>query len=289
MPDKNLPFTILFLGRIANTTLSAIAHEIPEGKTYRDSIETPSSPSVIPAWDLEDGNVPANSIAYHPIFGEISYGYRYYRFSTKQFIENLQAAEDNPAIIAHILHVNSCGGEAFGCHEAFEAVKALKKPCYAAIDSMAASAGYYLCCAADKIYCSSLFTEVGCIGTMCTMINDEEWMKANGFKELEFYSNYSPLKNKVFKDAIEGKGEEFVSRFLDPLAAQFIADVRAVRTGVAEDSDAAKGETYYATDAQPLGLIDGVQSLEDTIDELSAAALALQEPSVNINHINFSK
>lgn len=286
--NENAAFTILLLGRIANTTISAIAHEVPEGKTYKDSIELPEVPSIVPAWNLQgDSDIPQNSIAYHPIFGEVRYGYSWWGFSTKEFIDNLKAAEANPAIAAHIIHVNSCGGEAFGCHEAYEAVKALTKPCYAVIDSMAASAGYYLVCAADKIFASSIFSEVGCIGTMCTMINDADWMKAHGYKELEYYSTYSPLKNKVFKDAVEGQGDEFVKRFLDPLANQFIEDVRAARTGVAEDGDAVKGETFYAAEAQPAGLIDGVQSLEDTIAELAGLIASQKEPSVNINKINF--
>ncbi|MBQ9474646.1 MAG: S49 family peptidase [Bacteroidales bacterium] len=290
MINENAPFTILLLGRIANTTLSAVAHELPEGKTYKDSIETPETPSLIPGWALGiDTEIPRNSIAYHPVFGAIVYNYSYYCFSTKEFIENLKAAEANPAIVAHLIHINSCGGEAFGCHEAYEAVKALTKPCYAVIDSMAASAGYYLACAADKIYASSLFSEVGCIGTMCTMINDEAWMKAHGYKELEYYSSYSPLKNKVFKDALEGEGDEFVKRFLDPLADQFIQDVRTVRPDVEEDSDALKGETYYAAVAQAVGLVDGVQSLEETISELAAESALKNEPSVNINNINFQQ
>lgn len=289
MDKSSSPFTILFLGRIANTALSALVHETPEGKTYKDAITVPDGVNVVPAWRLTDGeDVPAGTIAYHPILGEICYGHSWWRFSTKDFLDDLKAAEENPSIVAHILHIDSCGGEAFGMHEAFEAVRDLTKPCYAIIESMAASGGYYLACAADRIYASSLFSEIGCIGTMCTMINDEKWMEQHGYKELEFYSNYSPLKNKVFRDALEGNGEEFVKRFLDPLALQFITDVRSVRKNVAEDSDAIKGETFYSTDAQPQGLIDGVMSFQDVVDELVKLTTP-KEPSININQINFSK
>ena len=206
------------------------------------------------------------SIAYHPIFGPVYYS-SWWRFSTEDFIEDLKAAEANPAIGAHLLHIDSPGGEVFALHEAHEIIKALTKPCIALIDSCGTSAAYWLACAADKIYTSSIFSSVGSIGVMSTFYDDQEAMKKYGIKEIELYSSYSDLKNKIYKDVLDGKVEEFIKTRLDPLAKQFIDDVCSVRT-IAEDSEALRGKVYYATNAMPEGLVDGLNTMDGVISEL---------------------
>ena len=140
---------------------------------------------------------------------------------------------------------------------------------------------------ADKIFASSMFSEIGCIGIMSTMYDDTEWMKKAGLEEHEYYSNYSPLKNKVFNDARKGDGSEFVKRFLDPMAYRFIEDVKSARTNISQA--ACEGETFYAAEALPAGLIDG----ENTLDEVVAIIMSTVKPAdtvpeININQLNFS-
>lgn len=227
-------------------------------------------------------DIDEESIAYHPIFGHICYS-SWWRFSTEEFIENLKTAEDNPAIGAHLLHIDSPGGEVFAVHEAFEAVKALKKPCIAIIDSCCASAAYWIACAADKIYASSIFSSIGSIGVMSTIYDDQEWQKKYGLKRIELYSSYSDLKNKIHKDVLDGKVEEYIQTRLDPLAKQFIDDVRSVRT-IAEESDALRGQIYYAMNALPEGLIDGKSTFEEVITQLqSLMPEKADEPTIDLN------
>lgn len=283
--------SILFLAKLPLSNSSAAHIRTEEGKNYN---QLASVPELDPKTDITlaaygfDGELPENTIAFHPIYGSVMYGYSWWRFSTKQFLEDLAAAEANPSVVAHLIHVDSNGGEAFGCHEAFEAVKNLTKPCIAVIESMAASAGYYLCCAADKVYASSMFSEIGCIGTMCVMINDAEYMKKHGLEEHEYYSNYSPLKNKIINDALAGDGAEYIKKFLDPLALQFISDVKSVRSAVSDDSEASQGEIFYAANAQAQGLIDGECTIQEAVDELIGMMPKpkTNEPSIDINSIN---
>lgn len=288
MGEHKSPYTILFMSIAASTALSALTYPVPEGQTYARAVSLPDFPGIAGPAAIDDGeDIPQGAIAYHPVFGSIIYGRTWWGFSTRDFIRRLKTADADPRVAAHLIHVDSCGGEAFGCHEAFEAVRDLTKPCWAVCESMCASAAYYLACAADRVLAISPHSQLGSIGTMCTMFNDSEWLRQNGFKELEYYSNLSSLKNKVFNDALDGRGDEFVSRFLDPLAAAFIADVASVRRSVEEGSDAFRGEVYYAGQAQELGLIDGIQPLDSALEQL-AALVKPKEPSVNINQINFS-
>ena len=117
-------------------------------KRCRNTYPTPifCSRTATPDWRSSPSreDIPAGSVAYHPIFGEVVYGYHWYLPSTMELCDNLKAAEANPAIVAHVLHIDSPGGEAFGLHEAFELIRSLHKPVYAVVESCCCSAAYYL-------------------------------------------------------------------------------------------------------------------------------------------------
>lgn len=264
--------------------LSGSPRFLKESVKYSDAIK--STLAAVPSLVYpRDSEVEDGSIAYHPIFGPVCYS-SWWRFSTEVFIEDLKAAEANPAIGAHLLHIDSPGGEVFMLHEAFEAVRTLTKPCIALIDSCCASAAYWLACAADKVYASSIFSSIGSIGVMSTFYDDEENLKKFGLKRIELYSSYSDLKNKIYKDVLDGKAEEFIATRLDPLAKQFIDDVRSVRTTIAEDSEAVRGKLYYAMDAFPAGLIDGKSTFDEVISELRALIPEnSDEPTIDINNL----
>lgn len=257
---------------------------LKEGRKYSDAFA--STRAAVPFLvHPRDTDIEERSIAYHPIFGTVYYS-SWWRFSTEDFIEDLKAAEANPAIGAHLLHIDSPGGEVFWLHEAFEEVKTLKKPCIALIDSCCASAAYWLACAADKVYASSIFSTIGSIGVMSSFYDDREALKKYGIKEIELYSSYSDLKNKIYNDVLDGKIEEFIKTRLDPLAEQFINDVKSVRTSIADDSEALRGKIYYAMNALPEGLIDGKSTFDEVIGELqSLMPKQADELTIDINQL----
>lgn len=272
---------IAFYGKApAAAEINQIFHP-KNGVKYKEAVPVPASGSLTYS-DFSDSDIEANSIAYHPVFGDVRMD-SWWRFSTRQFMKDLKAAESNPSIAAHLIHVNSPGGEAFGLKECYDLIRSLEKPVVCLIDGMACSAGYYIAAGCDKIFASSIFSMIGCIGTMATFYNDEKMLEDWGYKVHEYYSHYSPLKNKVFNDAIDGDGDDYIKRFLDPMAKQFIDDVSAARREVSED--ALKGETFYAPEAMAAGLIDGENSFEETIDYINKLIIN-SVPSININDLD---
>ncbi len=263
----------------SQAALSACAKRINPEAEYRQSVQAEDmTANLAYPWSSD---VPDRSIAIHPLYGSVAWD-SWWRFSTKEFIADLKAAEENPAFIGHIILIDSGGGECFGCHEAFEAVKNLKKPCIAVIDSLCASAAYWISCAADKIYATSMFTTVGSIGVMGIFYNYDKFYEDCGIDIHEYYSSYSDLKNKVYRDAKNGNPEQYITEILDPFAEQFIADVRSVRN-IPEDSEALRGKDYLASSC-PLGeLIDGQNTLEEAVAEILVKA---QSPEINLNTIN---
>lgn len=283
MPTKS-DIQILFLATVPQHAAAShlVIIEDQDQKPYRECVAVPPDCGLSYPSDFSDPNIPDGSIAFHPILGDITYQ-SYWRFSTKQFIADIKAADENPAIKAHLIYVDSCGGEAFGCHEAFLAVKELTKPVYAFVESIAASGGYYLAAGADKIFASSIFSEIGSIGVMSVFYDFENAYKMEGIEKKTFFSNYSPLKNKVINDAIKGEGDEYIKRFLDPIALQFIEDVKSMRKDLGEDAQ--KGEIYYSPEAQSAALIDGQYSLDEVLEMLRKEA-ENSSPSVDINSLN---
>lgn len=260
-----------------------------DGQSYHEAVaDAIALPTLVYGWRAGDQDIASGSVAYHPVFGEIVYGYHWYKASTMELMDNLKAAEANPAISAHIIHIDSHGGEAFGLHEAFGLIRSLKKPCFAVVESCAASAGYYLAAGCDKIYTTSKFSYVGSVGIMMVLVDESKYLEDLGIKVTELYSNYSPLKNADSRKLEEGETQEFIEKHLDPLAKAFIEDVKTARKKVAEDSDALKGEIYMAEEGQEIGLIDGVKSFDDALAALAKKAEpseTLTKPSRDINTI----
>ena len=135
-----------------------------------------------------------------------------------------------------------------------------------------------------------MFSETGSIGVMGVLVDDEERMLKNGYRRVVCYSSRSDLKNKPQRDAIAGHPEEYIRRMIDPIAEQFIADVKSAR-GLDAESEALRGRLYFAAEAFPEKLIDGQESLEDAMDILIGM---FPEPDterqdiLDINNLNIS-
>lgn len=291
MPKELTPHSrILFLDTHPGTGSLCSRIVAKDDQDYHAAVEAAVDlPSLVYGWRAGREDVAAGSIAYHPILGEVVYGYHWYLPSTMELMDNLKAAEANPSIVAHILHIDSPGGEAFGLHEAFQLIRSLKKPCFAVAESVAASAAYYLAAGCDRIYTTSKFSKVGSIGIMVVRVDDSEYLEKHGIKIQEIYSSYSTLKNEDARKVENGETQTYIEKYLDPVAKAFIEDVKLARKKVADDSDALKGECYLADDAQEVGLIDGVKSFDDALAALAAkaapAATTPVPPSRDINTI----
>lgn len=256
---------------------------LPGAKTYREM--TRIQKEAIAVLMLQDDNtkqitltdefdsteLPDGAIAYHRVFGLITAGSRWY-FSSQQLEKDIIAAEGNQAITAHLLHINSPGGEAWYLDRLSETLQNCRKPILAIYENCT-SAAYYIACHAQRLYANTRFDLVGCIGTMTSFYDFENYYKKLGIKKVEAKASQSDLKNKVFDDLREGKSEDFVKRMLDPLNNSFLATVKSRRKQLAllsEESPVLRGETYYTEEAVEIGLCDGQRTLIEAIAECAA-------------------
>ena len=114
---------------------------------------------------------------------------------TDAVIRTLGEYRDDPAIRAVVLRINSPGGVVAPTQEIFTAVRRLreaKKPVVASLGAVAASGGYYVAVAADRIYASP-GTLTGSIGVVMQLANVEGLLKKVGVE-------YVVVKAGAYKD-----------------------------------------------------------------------------------------
>ena len=124
---------------------------------------------------LEDGSLPGGArIAVVEIEGIILDG--------DQAVRELREHADNPAIKAVVVRVNSPGGVVGPTQEivsGMERVRKAGKPVVASFGAVAASGGYYIGTAADRIFANP-GTLTGSIGVIMQMANVEGLLKKAG-------------------------------------------------------------------------------------------------------------
>jgi len=214
-------------------------------------------------------DTPVNSLAYYRIKGLITSSY-YWRFSTKEFEQDLLHAEQNPGISCHFLHITSGGGEAWYLDRLSETMRSLSKPIYVFIEKLCGSAAYYIACHGSVVKALTPNDLIGCIGTMISFWNLDSYFESIGFKKIEEYATKSDLKNKKYNDLNTGKPKQFIEEELNPLQEQFESTVRGCRPQIAalpEDHPVVRGETYMGNIAQEVGLIDGIIKFDEALEE----------------------
>lgn len=219
--------------------------------------------------EFDDEQLPDNSIAYHRVWGTIMAN-SYWYFSSKQLEADLKAAEANPQISCHFLHINSPGGEAWYLDRLSATFRECKKPIITFYEQMCCSAGYYIGCHGKRIYSLTDNDYVGCIGTMCSFYDFEEYFAKLGIKRVEARATNSDLKNKTFDDLRHGKDEKYIHDILDQLNKQFLSEVRSQRAKLSELPDeepVMRGETFYTPEAVEIGLVDGSRTMAAAIAE----------------------
>lgn len=221
--------------------------------------------------EYDSPSLKEGTIAYHRVFGVVTAN-SCWCFSSRQLEQDVKAAEGNPQIVAHLLHINSPGGEAWYMDRLSETLRGCKKPILTIYEECCASAAYYIGCHGQKMYATTDHDFVGCIGTMCSFYDLTSYFEKLGIKKITAKATNSKLKNKVFEDLESGKPEEYIKNVLDPMNEQFLSEVRAMRSKLADlddDAPCLQGESYYTAPAEEVGLIDGKRTLLEAIAEVA--------------------
>jgi protease-4 len=189
-------------------------------------------------------------------------------------LRELKSHRDNPQVKAVVLRINSPGGVVGPTQELHAAIMRLResgKPVVASLGAVAASGGYYVAVAADKIYANP-GTLTGSIGVIFQLPNLDGLMKKVGVDYVVVKAGrYKDIGN--FARPMTPEEQRLLQALLDDVHAQFIS---AVATGRRLDRAQvlafADGRIVSGAQAKDLKMIDALGGLEEAVD--GAAALA---------------
>lgn len=208
-------------------------------------------------------DAPEGSVAIIPVKGNmLKYG-TMCEYGTREIASFMRDAVAHNNIAAIVLDVDSGGGAVDAVAPLVDVIrmaKAAGKPVVASID-MACSAAYWVASESDYIVADNgISAEVGSVGVMMSLVNMKAYYEEKGITFHHIYSSESSEKNKPFQLAMEGKYELIREEELDPLARGFQQAVKANRAGKlnTQAKGILNGKTYFADEAQALGLIDRV-------------------------------
>ncbi|NVO20043.1 MAG: signal peptide peptidase SppA [Bacteroidetes bacterium] len=186
----------------------------------------------------------------------------------------IRKARLDESVKAIVLRVNSPGGSALASDVIWREVVLAKKakPVVASMGDVAASGGYYISCAANKIYASpnTITGSIGVFGIVPNMqqfFNQKLGITFDGVKT-NTYADYIPVTRPM---SAEEKG--FLTRDIENIYTTFITHVSEGRKmPVASIDSIGQGRVWSGTDAKKIGLIDEFGGLPDAVKE--AAKLA---------------
>lgn len=186
--------------------------------------------------------------------------------SSKQIIKDIKAFQEDDAIKAIILRIESPGGGIGPSQEIFREVMKIKadKKIIASMGSVAASGGYYIASATDGIMANS-GTITGSIGVIMEYANIMEIAKKIGIspvviKSGEYKDMGSPLRE------LEESEKILFQELVDDLHLQFVTDVANSRKMDVETiASLADGRVYTGRKAVSLKLIDRIGNLDDAV------------------------
>ena len=187
---------------------------------------------------------------------------------------DLQAALDDPSITAILLNVDSPGGEANGCDELAAAIYDArgKKPITAYVSGMAASGGYWIASAADRVVISELAV-LGSIGVVLGVEDRSSADERRGVRKVEIVSSQSPGKRP---DVNTEEGRTQIQTMVDDLAEVFVSAVAKHRGVSSEDviSKFGAGGVKVGAKAVASGMADEVGQFEAVLASLSPSGSA---------------
>ncbi len=205
-------------------------------------------------------------------------------------VRELREHSENPSVKAVILRVNSPGGVVAPTQEIFSAIQRVRKggkPVIASFGAVAASGGYYVATAADRIYANP-GTLTGSIGVVMQMANIEGLLKKVGVDYVVVKAgSYKDIGN--FARTMTPEERKILQALLDDVYSQF---VDAVAEGRGLDRKQvlafADGRIYSGQQAQALKMVDELGGFEDAVEAAGKLANISGRPKLLYPRRRFS-
>jgi protease IV len=194
-------------------------------------------------------------------------------------LEALEAFRRDDDIAAVVVRIDSPGGAVGPSQEIYRAIQRVrkKKKVVASLGAVAASGGYYIACAADRVVASA-GTVTGSIGVITQLAQIDELLTLAHIRT-------ETIKSGAMKDAgsplrpMSPEERQYFQGVVDDVYRQFLRDVSKAR-GVPEADLRAVADGRVLTGEQALQhkLVDEIGSFDDAMERAVALAKKKGDP-----------
>lgn len=184
-------------------------------------------------------------------------------------IKKLRMLENDPSVYGIIIHINSPGGAVAPSQEIYSEILRLKrkKKVYASISSTAASGGYYIAVAADRVFANP-GSMVGSIGVIIRTFNIEGLMDKLGIRSEVIKSGKNKDIGSLFRQ-MKPEEKALLENVVSDTHEQFINAVAENRSlPIAKIREIADGRVFTGNQAKTLGLIDQIAGFRETAEQM---------------------
>ncbi len=202
---------------------------------------------------------------------------------SKEFNEQLEQYGKQRGVRAVVLRLNTPGGGVAASQEIYQALLKFRaesgKKVIASMSSVAASGGYYIACAADRVFANP-GSITGSIGVIAEWYNYGDLLRWAKMQDIV-------IKSGEYKDAgnparpITDAERAYFQRIIDGLYKQFVDAVSKNRK-MPDDvvRKIGDGRVFTGEEAKNLGLVDELGTLQDAIQAAARMTGISGEPRV---------
>lgn len=202
----------------------------------------------------------------------------------QSIIDQLEVARNNKNIKSVVLWINSPGGSAAGSDAVYNEIEKvrIKKKVVVAMGDVAASGGYYIASASDRIFANGA-TLTGSIGVISELPNfsaPNGWIKKSGYDEIVVKSGKFKDMGNPFRPMTTDERAMFQTMVND-IYDQFLTAVSEARKIDKEKlRPIADGRVFTGRQALKLHLIDEIGTLKDAIAYAGEQSGLSSDPTV---------
>ena len=210
---------------------------------------------------------------------------------SREAIEELRKFRDNPSIKAIVLRIDSPGGGVVASQEIYSEVLKTraegKAKVVTSMGNLAASGGYYIAAATDRIVANP-GTLTGSIGVIMELANVQGLMEKVGVQSVVIKSGKHKDLASPFR-TMSAEDRALLQSVLDDVHDQFIQAVAAGRAmKVDQVRDLADGRVFTGRQAKTARLVDELGDLQDAIKLAGKMVGIAGEPRVVETRKRFS-
>ncbi|WP_337059049.1 signal peptide peptidase SppA [Elizabethkingia meningoseptica] len=207
-----------------------------------------------------------NQVAVLYASGEIFGGKGNAGIYSESLIDEIKKIGKNDDIKAVVLRINSPGGSANASDEILFELQQLKtkKPLVVSFGDYAASGGYYIAMAGQKIF-SEANTLTGSIGVFGLVMNFKDLANKNGLRSDVVETNANSKMFSALSGMTPGT-RNMMQKSVEQTYKRFVYFVTQNRKKTFEEIDSVGGgHVWSGTRAKELGLVDEIGTLDDAV------------------------